>query len=171
LVDGCENGNHFTSVADGLRTYLGRNNLAILLLKQKRFAEAEAQWRMALMSEPDFLPAKIGLGEMYLDQRNFTALEQVVEQFPDHPEAVVLRARAKLARKEFASARWELTEGLECYPNDLRLRVILSHALLQEDKDPIAAEQALRNVLLLDPNHAEAKRNLGILLSARHGKI
>jgi GT2 family glycosyltransferase/Flp pilus assembly protein TadD len=171
LVDGRENGNHFTSVAEGLRRHLGRHNLAILLLKQKRFAEAEAQWRMALMSEPDFLPAKIGLGELYLDQQNFTALEQVVEQFADHPEAVVLRARAKMARKEFASARWELTEGLERYPNDLRLRVILSHVLLQEDKDPIAAEQALRNVLLLDPNHVEAKRNLGILLSARHGKI
>jgi thioredoxin-like negative regulator of GroEL len=170
LVDGCENGNHFTSVADGLRRHLGRNNLAMVLFRQRRFTEAEAQWRLALMSEPDFVPAKIGLGEVYLEQKNFTALEQMAEQFPDHPEAAILRARARMARKEFAAARWQLTQALDRYPNDIRLRVILSHALLQEGKDPIGAEQALRAVLLLDPNHAEAKHNLEVLLRERHAE-
>jgi tetratricopeptide (TPR) repeat protein len=167
LVDGGENGDYFRSVADGLRGHLGRHNLALLLLKLKRFAEAEAQWRLALMAEPDFLPAKVGLGELYLDRQNFTALEQMAEQFSGHPEAAILRARAKMARKQFAAARWELTQALDRYPNDLRLRLIFSHALLQEGKDPIGAEQALRAVLQLDADHGEAKHNLEVLLRER----
>jgi len=170
LVDGGENSNHYRSVPDGLRGHLGRHNLALLLFKQKRYTEAEAQWRMALMAEPEFVPAKVGLGELYLDRENFTALEQVTEQFPDHPEAAILRGRAKMARKEFAAARLELTQALDSHPNELRLRLILSHALLQEGRDHMAAERALRAVLELEPNHAEAKHNLDVLLHERKEK-
>jgi len=170
LIEGRENEDHFASVADGLRGHLGRHNLAVLLLKQKRYTEAEVQWRMALTAEPNYLPAKFGLGELYLERRNFTAMEQTVEQFADRPEAAVLRGRARLARQEFAVARWELTQAIDHFPKHLGLRVILSHALLQEGKDPIAAEQALRTILEFDPNHAEAKNNLEVLLRERNGK-
>jgi Flp pilus assembly protein TadD len=44
------------------------------------------------------------------------------------------------------------------------LRVLLSHALLQEGKDWPAAEQALRKVLELDPGNVEARNNLAVLL-------
>src|SRR5262249_2585130 len=43
-------------------------------------------------------------------------------------------------------------------------RLLLSHVLLQEHKDLSAAEQSLRDVLALDPNHLQAKRNLTLLL-------
>jgi hypothetical protein len=39
----------------------------------------------------------------------------------------------------------------------------LSQALLQEVKDWVAAEQALLDILKLDPANAEAKHNLEIL--------
>jgi cytochrome c-type biogenesis protein CcmH/NrfG len=42
--------------------------------------------------------------------------------------------------------------------------VILSHVLLQEGRDWAAAEGALRQVLALDPSHAEARQNLALLL-------
>jgi hypothetical protein len=45
----------------------------------------------------------------------------------------------------------------------VRPRVLLSHVLLQEGKDPAAAEQALRAVLALDPGDAEAQHNLQVL--------
>jgi hypothetical protein len=51
----------------------------------------------------------------------------------------------------------------ECFPSALRARIYLSHALLQEGKDWVAAEQALRDILKLDPANAEAKHNLEIL--------
>jgi hypothetical protein len=36
--------------------------------------------------------------------------------------------------------------------------------LLQEGRDWNAAENALRDVLTLDPNHAEARQNLAVLM-------
>jgi hypothetical protein len=42
-------------------------------------------------------------------------------------------------------------------------RVLLSHLLLQEGKDWAAAEQALREILDIDPNFAEAEHNLQVL--------
>ena len=53
------------------------------------------------------------------------------------------------------------------YPETLWPRVILTHVLLQEGKDWAAAEMALRDVLRLDPDHAEAKKNLSVLLRQR----
>ena len=50
--------------------------------------------------------------------------------------------------------------------NSLRILpcTFLSHTLLQEGRDWAAAEQALRAILDLDPNDAEAKNNLAVLL-------
>jgi len=107
---------------------------------------------------------------MYLERENLTAMEQMVEQFGDRAEAAVLRGRARLVRKEYAAARWELTQAIERYPKHLGLHVILSHALLQEGVDLIAAERTLRTILELDPNHANAKQNLEVLLRGRQGK-
>jgi len=45
--------------------------------------------------------------------------------------------------------------------------VILTHVLLQEGRDWAVAEQALRDVLALDPNHPEAQQNLAVLLANR----
>ncbi|HEV3144947.1 MAG TPA: tetratricopeptide repeat protein, partial [Gemmataceae bacterium] len=170
LLDGRENGNYFASVADGLRGHISRHNLAVLLFKQKRYTEAEVQWRMALTEEPEYLPAKMGLGEMYLERQNYTGMEQMVEQFGDRAEAAVLRGRARLARKEYAAARWELTQAIESFPKHVGLHLILSHALLQEGVDTVAAEQTLRTILELDPNHPNAKQNLEVLLRERQGK-
>ena len=39
--------------------------------------------------------------------------------------------------------------------------------LLQEGRDLAAAERALRDVLALDPQHAEARNNLAVLLRER----
>ena len=41
---------------------------------------------------------------------------------------------------------------------------MLSHVLLQEGRDTAATEQALRDVLALDPNHAATRKNLAVLL-------
>lgn len=48
-------------------------------------------------------------------------------------------------------------------------QVILTHVLLQEGRDSDAAEQVLREVLCLDPGHAEARRKLEVLLRQQGG--
>jgi Flp pilus assembly protein TadD len=79
-------------------------------------------------------------------------------------EAAVLKARVHLARKEFAAARRLAEEAIAAAPQELRPRVVLSHILLQEGRDWAAAEQALREVLVLDPGQVEAQHNLALLL-------
>jgi Tfp pilus assembly protein PilF len=111
----------------------------------------------------------MGLGELCLKRQRWHELDDVLRRLEgdgtdgSSVEAAVLRARGYLERKEFAAARWTLTEVLETHPRELQPRVILSHVLLQEGRDMVAAEKALCDVLAIDPNHREASHNLEIL--------
>ena len=167
LIDGPAEGDHLQSVPDGLRTFLGRHCLAEVLAEQKREAEAEAQWRAALTEAPEYVPAWLGLGRLYVRTQKWAAAEQAADQLGETAAGFVIRGESKLARKEFGAARWVLSQGIERFAQELRLRVLLSHTLLQEGKDWDAAERALRDVLALDPNYAEAQNNLQLLLAQR----
>jgi tetratricopeptide (TPR) repeat protein len=59
---------HFASVDAGLAGYKARHNLALLYREQARLGAAETQWRAALVEQPAFLPAVVGLGEIFLTQ-------------------------------------------------------------------------------------------------------
>jgi tetratricopeptide (TPR) repeat protein len=146
-----------------------RHQLALLYREQKRLAQAEAQWRAVLADWPLHKGAWLGLGELYLEAGRWADLEAVAGRLGELPdggtEGVLLRARGLLARQEHARAR-ELAEAAVAEaPGALRPRVLLSHVLLQEGRDFPAAERALRAVLELAPEHAEARRNLALLLS------
>jgi tetratricopeptide (TPR) repeat protein len=160
-----------------LRT-TARHHLAGLLLARGRPAEAEAHWRAVLAELPDSGSAWKGMGEVYLAQGRWADLEEVSGRMangvPGVVEAEVLRARGQLARKEFAAARQRLEAVIAQSPKALGPRLILSYVHLQEEKDWAAAEQALREVLALDPGHAEARHNLALLqrrLAETGGKI
>jgi tetratricopeptide (TPR) repeat protein len=163
-------GDHFASVDPGLRGYKARHNLAVLCHEQGRAAEAEAQWRAAVAERPDFTPAWVGLGELYLAQDRWADLEPAAHHLETTPagaeEAALLRARGHLKRREFEAARRLMEGAIARSPQSLRPRVILSHALLQEGRDHAAAERALRDILALDPLHAEARHNLAVLLAS-----
>jgi tetratricopeptide (TPR) repeat protein len=159
---------HFASLDVGLRGYKARHNLAVLYHEQGRLPEAEAQWRAALAEQPDYVPAWLGVGEVCLEQGRWDELEAVAAELERRPdgaaEAAVLRARLNLARREFAAARRLLEGVIRQKPESLRPRVVFSHVLLQEGRDWEAAEQTLREILALDPQHAEARQNLAVLL-------
>ncbi len=161
-------GSHFASLDTGVTGYKARHNLAVLLQEQRQPAEAEAEWRAAVAEQPGFVPSWLGLAELYLAAGRWQAVEEVaahLETKAEAPmEAGVLRARVYLGRKEFAEARAVLGDVIARFPQAVWPRVLLSHALLQEGQDWQAAEQALRDVLALDPEHAEARRNLAVLL-------
>ncbi len=166
-----QEGAHFASVPLGLQGYITRHNLAVIYQRQGRLAEAEAQWRAALAERSDYLAGWSGLGELYLAQERWSEVEEVAQRLECDPrepvEGTLLRARAHLARHEFAAARRLLETLIEMHPTAIQPRVLLTHVLLQEDRDPDAAEQALRDVLALDPNHGEARHNLAMLEQRR----
>jgi GT2 family glycosyltransferase/tetratricopeptide (TPR) repeat protein len=158
----------FGSIDAGVRGYKARHNLGVIYHQQHRTAEAEPHWRKAVAERPDFLPSWIGLGEIYLAQGRWRDFEEVLQRLDSDPngafEGEVMRARGHMARKEFGPALGLLRRATSQHPRAVWPRVILSHALLQEGKDLAAAEQALRDVLILDPGHSEARHNLNLVL-------
>jgi tetratricopeptide (TPR) repeat protein len=159
---------HFGSVDVGLRGHLTCHNLAVLCEQQGRRAEAEKFWRLALDDRPGYEPALLGLAEAGLRGQRWQELArllQEIEAMPSlHLDAEVMRARVHMARKEFDRALPLLHEAIAQQPKALWPRVVLTHALLQEGRDWVAAEGALREVLRMDPHHGEARKNLSLLL-------
>jgi glycosyltransferase involved in cell wall biosynthesis/predicted Zn-dependent protease len=148
-----------------------RHQLALACRAQGRADEAERLWRGLLAAQPDFLPAWLGLGELFLAGQRWDDLEEAAARLEAAPaggvEALVLRGRARLARGDFAGAHDLLGQALARAPGSVPARVYLTHVLLQEGRDPAAAERALRELVALDPSQSGAWRNLAVLL--RHG--
>jgi glycosyltransferase involved in cell wall biosynthesis/tetratricopeptide (TPR) repeat protein len=161
---------HFASVDPGLRTYRALHQAALILEKQGQLAEAEANWRQAVDEGPNFLPAWLHLAELYLGRERWPELENLLSRMQSYfeLETAVLRARGQMARREFQVAQHILHDLIAQQPYAVWPRVILSHALLQESTDLEAAEEALRDVLALEPGHAEARNNLRILLRSQN---
>ena len=104
------------------------------------------------------------LAEVYVAEGRWDELGPLLDGLPPAaPETVLLCARLHLARREFGRVQQLLEEVLARSPRSLDVRVLLSYAYLQEGRDPAAAERALLAVLELDPDNAEAKRNLTLL--------
>jgi GT2 family glycosyltransferase/tetratricopeptide (TPR) repeat protein len=168
---GGEPGRHFASVADGLRGYRGRHQLAVLCLRQGEQEQAEALWRAVLAERPDFLPALVGLGQLALAGQRWPQVEEFADRLEGLPqgelEALLLRSRGRLARREFAAARALAEEAVGRFAAAVPALVLLSHVLLQEGQDPDAAERALRAILERDPDNAEARHNLKVLHTRR----
>jgi tetratricopeptide (TPR) repeat protein len=141
--------------------------------RRGRPTEAVAQWHAALRERPAFMPAWLGLGDLYLRQGQWAELEGLSERLETARPArgpvlsVMLRARAHQARQEWAAARQEVDEALVQRPREVLLWVVLSHVLLQEGRHAEAAEQALWQILELDPANAEARTNLAVLRQRR----
>ncbi|MCE9562617.1 MAG: glycosyltransferase, partial [Planctomycetes bacterium] len=168
LIDGSD-GQHFASVDSGLRAVRGRHNLAVLLLDQGREAEAEGVWRAVLVVDPHFLPAHIGLGEVYLKTGNAAGVHAVIETLRGmgteaQSEAVNLEARWRLSQKDHAGAAARLEDAVKQYPGALSLRITLSHARLADGSSPEVLEAALRSILEIDPNNTQARHNLQVLM-------
>jgi tetratricopeptide (TPR) repeat protein len=115
----------------------------------------------------------VGLGELYLTQGRWPEVERAAAWLEARPaaaaEGVAFRARAHMARREWGNAREVLEEALSRTPREVWLWVVLSECLLQEGRDPPAAERALRKVLELDPTYEKARANLEQLLRRTGG--
>jgi glycosyltransferase involved in cell wall biosynthesis/tetratricopeptide (TPR) repeat protein/predicted O-methyltransferase YrrM len=167
LIDGSE-GPHFASVDTSLRAVKGRHNLAVMLLDQNRLTEAEGLWRAALTHDPYFLPAQVGLGEVYLKANNGAGLDRQVAALEatgetGAAEAAVLSARWKSAHGDHPGAAAVLEEAVARLPRSLGVRVALSHVHIAAESTPDVLEKSFRGVLELDPHNDQATRNLEVL--------
>ncbi len=154
----------FSSVDAGLRGPLVRYHLAVLDREEGQFADAEKHWRAILDDTPAFHPARLGLADLYLQQKRWPEMEPLLAELQPHAplDAAILQARMNLALQDFAAARQLLENVIQKAPHFLTAHVILSHVLLQSG-DEHAAEPQLRRVVEMDPGQAESWRNLAVL--------
>ena len=161
-------GQDFAGADAGLHSYRSRHFLADIYRQLGRLPDAEVQWQRVVGDCPHFAPAWRGLADLFLQQGRWAELEGVLTSLDaDTGEAlhcVLLRGRLALVRKDFAQARRQTEAAIARFPEAVNLRILLSHALLQEGKDWQAAEQALLDLLTLDPFNGEAAHNLRTLL-------
>jgi tetratricopeptide (TPR) repeat protein len=162
---------YFASVIPGLRDFRGRELLATIYGRQQRHQEALAQWQLLTEGWPHFLPGWQGLAENALARLDWELLEQAagrIESFAGCAlEAALLRARGLMGRGDFATARARLEALAAAYPRLIGPRWWLSVLCCQDGSNAEITEQALREVLLLDPAHPSALQNLSVLLRQR----
>jgi glycosyltransferase involved in cell wall biosynthesis/Flp pilus assembly protein TadD len=162
---------NFTSADSGLQGYRTRQFLAEICHGQGRTADAEAQLRQVLAECPDYPPALRMLSEHLFARSEWRELEQTLHRLrrssQDAAHADLTQARMHLARREFGPARGVLEPCIASRPDALWPKIILSYVLLQEGADAGAAEAVLRDILVLDPTHQEARHNLTVLLSRK----
>jgi tetratricopeptide (TPR) repeat protein len=84
----------------GRHGYKARHILAEVYRRQRRWADAETQWRLVVAEQPRFVPAWRELGELYLTQGRWPELEEMAGSLAqvNEADASQLRARAHRAR-------------------------------------------------------------------------
>jgi glycosyltransferase involved in cell wall biosynthesis/predicted Zn-dependent protease len=159
---------HLTSVDAGLYGYRTRHVLAEVYRDLKRDNDAESMWQAVLTECPSFNLGRLNLAELFFEQSRWNELEAVTETLLSDPQsshgAFLLRGRALLARKEYAGAQCVAETLIGQAPQELKPRILLSHVHLRHGADWSAAEQALLEVLTIDPLNNEALHNLRVLL-------
>jgi glycosyltransferase involved in cell wall biosynthesis/predicted O-methyltransferase YrrM len=163
---------HFGSVDTGLRGYKARHNLACLYRDQGRVAEAEVQWTTALTEEPGFVPAHLGLAEVYLSRGEEAEVHRVVEILRGlgptaQAEAEALLGRFHIRQGDSAAARRALEAAAGRFPESVAVRVAISHAVMASGGDAAEVEAAVRAILALDPHHTQALHNLEVARQMR----
>lgn len=145
------------------------NNLAVICQEQGRPAEAEAHWRAVVAGSPPSCPHGKGwascISPSRWDMVESTAAR--LEASADPTEAPVLRARAAMARRQFAEARARLETAIAAAPEP-SARAWSSAMPCSRRTASREPPRALRDVLALDPLNSEARHNLSLLL-ARSG--
>jgi glycosyltransferase involved in cell wall biosynthesis len=157
----------FASVVAGLRSYRGRHHLAHVCLRLGQHDEAEAHWRDILRQHPDFLPASLGLGDVFLARGRWPELDDLANRLAADSaaevDAVVLRARAHRARQELVPARQLLEQARQRWPDSFALLLQYSYVLLAQDSDHLLADRVLSEILERDPGNSEALNNRRVL--------
>jgi tetratricopeptide (TPR) repeat protein len=155
-------------VTAGLRGPVTRYLLGLLYHQEGRYAECELQLRRALVERPDYIPAWVILGQLYLTLGRTLELDEVVRRLSGcpggEPYAWVLQARQYLILGALDVARPLLDQALAAAPTLLWARLVLSDLLFQEGRDWEACVQMHQEILAAAPEMDQIRRRLEALL-------
>ena len=159
-------GSLYSGIDLGLVGYKTHHNLGVLYQQQNRHEEAVHHWQRALAANPEYRPAWLGLGELYVFQKRWLELEKILQDLQAMPkaqlESTLLRARFLAARGEMEKATTLLQQRISEHPQEFLTRLVLSQILVKEGKKPKEIEASLHAVLALQPSHGPTLRQLAV---------
>ena len=166
---------HPTTVDDALGAYHQAEALApkdpephlsagLLLEKEDKFADAEAEYKQALQLDPASLDAVTGLANIYMRGRRFpeaeSELRKVVAAHPESAAAHIQLGRVLAAEGKNDDAIVELNAGAKLAPADPSLQRDLADLYFESGKNA-EAESAYRALLASHPTDPDLHRRLG----------
>lgn len=138
-------------------TAAGRDLLGVVLSRQQRFAEAEAQFVRALELDSSRFETHQNLGRLYLQlerpEQALPALRTAAEIGPLERELALQLAAAEISAGNVAAAERQLRSVIERFES---VRAMLDLARIEARRgDSDAASQTIRRALELAPNSEE----------------
>jgi eukaryotic-like serine/threonine-protein kinase len=143
------------------------SGLGNALLAQRKFTEAEEEFRSAVTLMPDSVPYRVNLANALYAQRKPIEAEvqarKALALDPKVSEAHNALGSALYDQRQYAKAETEFRAGLDLQPKNATARANLANALNLQGK-PAEAEIEARKALALKPELAEAHANLATAL-------
>lgn len=140
-------------------------NLGLVHVRRNQLDEALVQFHKALQINPRSAAAHAGLGLVHLlrnePERALEELSQAVQANPRHLDAHKHLASAYIQLKRWREAERAARQALELR-EEPDIRYLLGAALFKDGRLE-EAEEALRQVLKVDPRHADALRQMGLV--------
>jgi tetratricopeptide (TPR) repeat protein len=137
---------------------------AVLLEKDKRFADAEGEYKQALALDPSSSDALIALANLYMTGRRFPEaaeyLHKLVAAQPGNAAAHIELGRVLAAEGKNDAAVDELQAGAKLTPGDISVQRDLADLYSAVGKND-QAEAAYRVLLASHPNDAALHHDLG----------
>jgi tetratricopeptide (TPR) repeat protein len=125
--------------------------------------EAMKDYERALERDPDLVPVRLRMAELYLEKSRpadaLPHLERLARQFPERPDVLARLGHCRFLQGQPAEARRLLEAARQQLPDDSALLLNLAKLELQEDR-PVQAERLLRHALEVDPTDVVAEYTL-----------
>lgn len=141
----------------GNRDAVARTRWANLYLETHQTSDAMALYREALLFEPDYVPAQVGLADALaqgFEGRARESLREILASNPDNLHALILLARIELELQNLEAGRALLDKGLKAATEQnlppLELMALHAGAELLEDRP---MEPWIDRALAYNPNY------------------
>ena len=144
---------------------------AVADIDRKEYAAADEYIHRSLEKQPENPAAYVQLGNLRMAQNQFAeaqkAYQQALDRDPNSADALGGVLNTAMAQKQPDQAIAAAKAQLSRYPGNAAFHVMLGQLLMEQKKDPAAAEAEFLQASRLDKKNSEAMVKLGLAQSAR----